>query len=119
MILFDQIIKIGKWALRKLTVFWQNLVGWLQRAYKKIKELLRKAPEGVETSLERISNGFQNVSRNYIENKATGDWACYEYTKPVSSNEVPPAIRAKADKLAIGGEIDTTNELDTQLSYVQ
>ena len=98
-----------------LVVFWRKLVEWLQKAAKKIQEVLGVVVEGTRTFIMRTREGLKNKAKYYSKNKITHEWEETIYTKSVNEEEVPAAILAKVHKQDIDVEISTTEELRLEI----
>ncbi|MDR1578780.1 MAG: hypothetical protein LBS35_00350 [Synergistaceae bacterium] len=96
--------------------YWKNIVEWIQKAYKKIKEVFGIEVEGARTFLEKIREGFQSKAKYYNRNKLTKEWEERILIKKVDFSELPDEIKAKIRATEIGEEIQTTEELKLALS---
>jgi len=91
--------------------FWQNIIGWIKKAYDKIKQALGIAVEGTRTFITNTREGLQNKAKYYSRDKVTKEWQEMVYTKKVDESEVPDYILAKVRTQSIDVEISTTEEL--------
>lgn len=117
MISMDFFKGVAKWIIDKLHKFWKGIVGWIDKAAKKIEEVLGVDVRGVNTFIQKCSSGIlKNISKHYSVNKTTGEWEEDVFTKPVLVEDVPPEILGKLRSAAFDEEISTTNELECQLT---
>lgn len=111
MIAIAIIITLSAAMIAGLLMFWRNIVEWIQKAVKKIREVLGFAPDGTRTFLTKTTDGFKNKSKYYYKNKMTSEWEEVVYTKAVDESAIPPDILAKVGKVSINVDVSTTEEL--------
>lgn len=111
MIAIAVILLLTAAMIQSLIVFWRNIVGWIKKAVKKIKEALGLMVDGTRTFILQTAQGLKNRSKYYYKNQATREWEEVVYTKSVEESEVPPEILAKVRKTMAGTEVSTTEEL--------
>lgn len=93
-----------------IAAFWSDIRDWMVRAVNKVREMIREAVAGAKILLQKVAEGFKEISRNY--SKVGEYWKETTVTRTVPASEVPPEIRAKV----LGSEaIDFTDELEAQL----
>lgn len=110
MILAEKIMGFVKTIIGAFASFWQNIIGWLQKAITKITQALKKAVNGASVFAQRIGEKFKEISKYYSKNGTV--WEEYVLTKEVSEDEVPDFIRA----METTEEIDISEELEMKLS---
>jgi len=91
-------------------LFWDNILGWIQKAAAKIKEKLQKAVYGTKVLATKIAGQLKKISKNYVRNGT--EWEEYVLTKEIEEEDVPDYIRA----LEEGNEVDLTEELQLKLA---
>lgn len=111
MIALAIILTLSAALITGLILFWRNIVEWIKKAAKKIKEVLGITPDGTRTFITRTIDGFKNKSKYYYKNKVTTEWEEIVYTKPVDESEIPADILAKVRNKAVDVEVPTTEEL--------
>lgn len=93
--------------------FWKDIKDWLQRAAKKVEEIIRGVVHGVKIFAKKTREAFEEISRHYSKDKQ-GQWEETTVTRKISANEVPDDILAMAG--ASEREVDITEKLELQLS---
>ncbi len=93
-----------------IAAFWSDIRDWMVRALNKVQELVQGVVAGAKILLQKVSEGFKEISRNY--SKVGEYWKETTVTRTVPASEVPPEIRAKV----VGYEVtDLTDEMEAQL----
>lgn len=95
-----------------LATYWNNLIGWLKRALRKVAEIVRNVVYGSKVFIRKIQEGIKEISKHYSKDNL-GKWQETIVTKTISESEVPKEIREKAESCY---EYDITNELELQLN---
>lgn len=93
-----------------VATFWNNIVSFLKAATEKIKKLVAGIVYGCKVFIQKMSEGFKEISRHY--SKVQEHWEETIVTKTVPESEVPPEIRKRAESYE---EVDITDELEMQL----
>ena len=93
-----------------VAAFWRDLVNFLQKAVRKVQQLVAGIVYGCRVFIRKLREGVKEISRHY--SKVDNHWEETTVTRVVSESEVPAEIleRAKAQ-----GEIDITDEAAMQL----
>ncbi len=74
--------------------YWKNIILWLDKASRKIREILKVTVEGSLSFIKRVGNGFKNVSEHY--SKLPGDQFRVDTVmeqRYIDESEVPEDIR--------------------------
>lgn len=112
------ILGLSAAVIAVLAVYWQNIIEWIKKAVKKIKDVLGVAVEGIRTFIMRTHDGFKSKARHYYRNKITREWEEVVYQENVDESEVPPEILAKVNAQGFDVEVSTTEELQLELKRV-
>lgn len=91
-------------------VFWDSIVGWLQRVANKLAEKIKKVVYGTKVLAMRKGGILKKISRNFVRNES--EWEEYRIVKDILEDEIPDHIR----DLEEDEEIDITEELELQLA---
>ncbi|MCI8404738.1 MAG: hypothetical protein HFE49_07520 [Clostridia bacterium] len=100
-------------AVAGLSIYWKNIVQWIQRVWQKLQERIQGVIEGVKTFILKTKEGFKNSTKYYSRDKITEEWQETVVLKPVDESEIPKAILQRIKSCSIGSEIETTEELLT------
>ncbi|MCI3923531.1 hypothetical protein MO973_25215 [Paenibacillus sp. TRM 82003] len=92
--------------------FWNDIIGWLKRGIEKVKTMIRTAVYGTKVFVRKMREAVQEISKHYAKDR-DNRWNETVVTREVSESEVPPEIRAMAQR---GRETDITDQLAMQLS---
>ncbi len=93
-----------------LAAFWKDLVGFLQAAIDKVKQIVNGILYGSKVFIKKLGEAVKEISRHY--SKVDGHWQETTVTKQIPESEVPKDILERA---GYNTELDITNELEMQL----
>lgn len=93
-----------------LAAFWKDLVGFLQKAIDKVKQVVSGILYGSKVFIKKLGEAVKEISRHY--SKVDGHWQETTVTRQISASEVPKDILERA---GYGTELDITDELEMQL----
>lgn len=96
-----------------IAAYWNNILDWLKRAIKKVREVIRQVVYGTKVFIKKIKEAIKEISKNYSQDEL-GRWKETIVSREIPASEVPPEIRRKA--MYMDQEVDITNELELQLS---
>lgn len=91
--------------------FWNEIVDWLKRAVVKVKQMIDMAVYGTKVFIKKMYEAIKEISKHYSQDKY-GQWHETVVTREVPENQVPPEIRAMAER---DRERDITDKLELQL----
>ena len=94
-----------------LAVFWKDILNFLQKAIRKVQQVVEGILYGSKVMIRKISDGFKEISRHY--SKLDGVWQETTITRTVPESQVPKEFRERAARCE---ELDITDELEMQLS---
>lgn len=94
-----------------VAAFWDDIRNWMVRAIQKVQEVVEGVVAGAKILIQKLSEGFKEISRNY--SKVGEYWKETTVTRTVPESEVPPEIRAKIHGYEA---VDFTEELEMQLA---
>lgn len=89
--------------------FWDELSPLIERAVRKIKNILRLSYIGTQVLTRRMNGYFQEVVKNYAYDQAKKSWTVVENTREVSESEVPREI---LEKMRGKQELDVTKDYE-------
>lgn len=93
-----------------LATFWKDVLNFLQKAIRKVQQVVSGVLYGSKVLLRKLSDGFKEISKHY--SKLDDVWQETIITRTVSAKDVPAEIRKRADYRV---ELDITDELEMQL----
>lgn len=93
--------------------YWNNMLDWVKRAIKKVKEVVKQIVYGTRVFIKKIREAIKEISKHYSQDEL-GRWKETIVSREIPASEVPAEIREKA--MQMNQEVDITNELELQLS---
>ena len=103
---------LGVVALGALTIFWKDIVTWLQKAINKVQEVIKKTVYGTKVFVQKLREASKEISKHYV--KQGTKWQETVVERKIAYNELPQDIQAKVQYSEM--ECDITDELKVQLN---
>ncbi len=94
-----------------LATFWNNIINWLKRVYKKLETVIKGVLHGSRIFMKKMGEAVKEISKNY--SKVGTKWQETIVDKNIALNEVPDEY---LNKMSVNNrEYEFSDELEMQL----